>query len=164
MSDLQPYTCTAEGCSQPEKTYSTLKYYLRHEILSYEVQHSVDPVDECVRRLKESIICLFCGQRTTEGRGKNSRGRHVGQHMEEIAFMVVPKAYEGWEFYSEASSGIQTDSHTFYNLSRLSSDQSGCQVHKCEKINLSTGKRCNSVFSRPYDLTRHDNTIHLLRD
>ena len=28
--------------------------------------------------------------------------------------------------------------------------------HKCERINPSTGKPCNSIFSRPYDLTRHE--------
>lgn len=32
--------------------------------------------------------------------------------------------------------------------------------HKCERINPSTGKPCNTVFSRPYDLTRHEDTIH----
>ena len=32
--------------------------------------------------------------------------------------------------------------------------------HKCEKINPSTGKPCNTVFSRSYDLTRHEDTIH----
>ncbi|KAL1978208.1 hypothetical protein VTN31DRAFT_1067 [Thermomyces dupontii] len=32
--------------------------------------------------------------------------------------------------------------------------------HRCERINPSTGKPCNSVFSRPYDLTRHEDTIH----
>ncbi|KAJ5774852.1 hypothetical protein N7457_009748 [Penicillium paradoxum] len=32
--------------------------------------------------------------------------------------------------------------------------------HKCERINPSTGKACNSIFSRPYDLTRHEHTIH----
>ena len=32
--------------------------------------------------------------------------------------------------------------------------------HKCERINPQTGKACNSVFSRPYDLTRHEDTIH----
>jgi 26S proteasome regulatory subunit N4 len=35
--------------------------------------------------------------------------------------------------------------------------------HKCERINPSTGKPCNSVFSRPYDLTRHEDTIHNVR-
>jgi len=31
---------------------------------------------------------------------------------------------------------------------------------KCTKINPQTGKPCNSSFSRSYDLTRHDATIH----
>lgn len=32
--------------------------------------------------------------------------------------------------------------------------------HKCTRINPQTGKPCNSIFSRPYDLTRHEDTIH----
>lgn len=32
--------------------------------------------------------------------------------------------------------------------------------HKCTRENPSTGKPCNTVFSRPYDLTRHEDTIH----
>ncbi|KAM3065154.1 hypothetical protein ACMFMF_011282 [Clarireedia jacksonii] len=35
--------------------------------------------------------------------------------------------------------------------------------HKCERINPSTGKPCNTIFSRPYDLTRHEDTIHNTR-
>lgn len=35
--------------------------------------------------------------------------------------------------------------------------------HRCDRINPSTGKPCNSVFSRPYDLTRHEDTIHNAR-
>ena len=111
MNDLRPYACTAEYCSQPDETYSTLKDYLRHEILSHEGCFDVGPFDSFAKIAGKSITCLFCGQQTTEGRGQHSRGRHVGQHMEEIAFMVVPKAYEDWEFYSDASSGSQTGRH-----------------------------------------------------
>jgi len=32
--------------------------------------------------------------------------------------------------------------------------------HWCNRINPSTGKPCNTIFSRPYDLTRHEDTIH----
>lgn len=32
--------------------------------------------------------------------------------------------------------------------------------HRCDRINPQTGKSCNTVFSRPYDLTRHEDTIH----
>lgn len=32
--------------------------------------------------------------------------------------------------------------------------------HKCTRVNPTTGKPCNTIFSRPYDLTRHEDTIH----
>ena len=35
--------------------------------------------------------------------------------------------------------------------------------HKCDRINPQTGKPCNTIFSRPYDLTRHEDTIHNAR-
>lgn len=35
--------------------------------------------------------------------------------------------------------------------------------HRCDRINPSTNKPCNTVFSRPYDLTRHEDTIHARR-
>jgi len=31
---------------------------------------------------------------------------------------------------------------------------------RCERTNPTTGKPCNTIFSRPYDLTRHEDTIH----
>lgn len=35
--------------------------------------------------------------------------------------------------------------------------------HRCDRLNPSTGKPCNTIFSRPYDLTRHEDTIHNAR-
>ena len=32
--------------------------------------------------------------------------------------------------------------------------------HKCTRLNPTTGKPCNTIFSRSYDLTRHEDTIH----
>ncbi|KAM9923178.1 hypothetical protein OXX80_011641, partial [Metschnikowia pulcherrima] len=32
--------------------------------------------------------------------------------------------------------------------------------HQCELVNPSNGKPCNRKFSRPYDLIRHQETIH----
>ena len=40
----------------------------------------------------------------------------------------------------------------------LSRSQAG--PHHCGGINPSTGRVCNEAFSRPYDLTRHQDTIH----
>lgn len=45
----------------------------------------------------------------------------------------------------------------------LSMRNSQAGPHRCERINPATGKKCNSVFSRPYDLTRHEDTIHNAR-
>jgi len=42
----------------------------------------------------------------------------------------------------------------------MTSRNSQAGPHKCERTNPSTGKPCNSIFSRPYDLTRHEDTIH----
>lgn len=32
--------------------------------------------------------------------------------------------------------------------------------HRCTRLNPNTNKPCNTVFSRSYDLTRHDETVH----
>lgn len=45
--------------------------------------------------------------------------------------------------------------------SSLLNSQAG--PHRCDRINPSTGKPCGTVFSRPYDLTRHEDTIHNAR-
>lgn len=43
-------------------------------------------------------------------------------------------------------------------VSNLLNSQAG--PHRCDRLNPSTGKPCSTVFSRPYDLTRHEDTIH----
>jgi hypothetical protein len=45
--------------------------------------------------------------------------------------------------------------------SSLLNSQAG--PHRCDRINPSTGKPCGTIFSRPYDLTRHEDTIHNAR-
>lgn len=45
--------------------------------------------------------------------------------------------------------------------SSLINSQAG--PHRCDRINPGTGKPCNTIFSRPYDLTRHEDTIHNAR-
>jgi len=59
----------------------------------------------------------------------------------------------------QASSG--RPSPTGMTTATIKNTQAG--PHKCERINPSTGKPCNTIFSRPYDLTRHEDTIHNAR-
>ncbi|EMD01109.1 hypothetical protein BAUCODRAFT_118821 [Baudoinia panamericana UAMH 10762] len=42
----------------------------------------------------------------------------------------------------------------------LAARNSQAGPHKCMRTNPSTGKPCGTIFSRPYDLTRHEDTIH----
>ncbi|KAI5257434.1 hypothetical protein E4T42_00869 [Aureobasidium subglaciale] len=56
-----------------------------------------------------------------------------------------------------AAPGTLGSSMTAAALAERNSQQG---PHKCTRTNPSTGKPCNSIFSRPYDLTRHEDTIH----
>ena len=45
--------------------------------------------------------CVFCNEDL--GFDPPKRVRHIGRHMEEIAFAIVTKPYEEWDFYSMSS-------------------------------------------------------------
>lgn len=45
-------------------------------------------------------------------------------------------------------------------VSLFGTQAAGPTHNKCERINPSTGKPCNAIFSRPCDLTRHEDVIH----
>jgi hypothetical protein len=47
--------------------------------------------------------------------------------------------------------------------SELAERNSQSGPHKCERLNPNTNKPCNAIFSRPYDLTRHEDTIHNIK-
>ena len=160
MGDLSPYICLYEDCKRPDVQYFTMKECLRHELRVHELQNVQVPWRKVMFQAKESIICPFCGQQTAEGKGPNPRERHVGQHMEEIAFTVVPKAYEDWDFYSDSSADPSAAAEVIERPYPLPPSR---DAHKCVRTNPSTGKPCSVVFSRFYDLTRHVHTIHSSR-
>jgi hypothetical protein len=58
---------------------------------------------------------------------------------------------------------VSTTSATSMTSAALLERNSQAGPHKCERINPTTGKPCNTIFSRPYDLTRHEDTIHNAR-
>jgi hypothetical protein len=58
---------------------------------------------------------------------------------------------------------VSTPSATSMTSAALLERNSQAGPHKCERINPTTGKPCNTIFSRPYDLTRHEDTIHNAR-
>lgn len=58
----------------------------------------------------------------------------------------------------DANSTTPTGGSGMTSAALLRNSQAG--PHRCDRINPSTGKPCSTIFSRPYDLTRHEDTIH----
>ena len=103
LRDLQPYVCTVEDCSEPTMQFDSRRSYLLHETTQHDI--IITPRDflaSTYRKPEESAarVCLFCGE---EDFRIDDHGKHVSRHMEEIAFAVVRKPYEDWDFYSDAS-------------------------------------------------------------
>ena len=63
-------------------------------------------------KVHKDTECPFCGENNLNVEG--SRRRHIERHMEEVAFAIVSKPYEEWDFYSDSSSthlsGIEAES------------------------------------------------------
>lgn len=65
--------------------------------------------------------------------------------------------------YSTSSPTTPSSTTTTHNTQAAQNNVSRNNApgpHRCEKLNPSTNKPCNTVFSRSYDLTRHEDTIH----
>ncbi len=106
MNDLRPYVCTFLNCSQAGKTYASRSALLGHEIKVHAGEsRSLESLETFMQSLHKD--CFFCGKVLNKAGVINleERIRHVGRHMEEIAFTIVTKPYEDWEFYSDASTG-----------------------------------------------------------
>ena len=92
--------------------FDSRRSYLLHEI----TQHELTPGDFLAgtyRKPDESAarVCLFCGEEFRI----DDHAKHVSRHMEEIAFAVVRKPYEDWDFYSDSSGPFdgEVEAHLF---------------------------------------------------
>jgi hypothetical protein len=90
LQDLEPYICPLEFCDDPTRTFTN--WNRLHEHLHHS--HPSQAAAMCLSS------CVFCDQKI-EGTIRDLI-RHIGRHMEEIAFAVVPRAYEDWAFYSDS--------------------------------------------------------------
>ena len=80
------------------ESFASRTEFLFHEMLV----HGRFRLNRLVNFDKDGITCLFCEEVLSEAR-RDEYARHVGCHMEEIAFAVVTKPYEDWDFYSDSS-------------------------------------------------------------
>ena len=164
LGDLRPYVCTNAECMNADEDFASRAAYVSHELMC---KYSLRQGDNLNSRLVKSgtqglIVCLFCGEETAAG--EDYRGKHIVRHMEEIAFTVVSKPYEEWNFYSDSSDQYSVQSNGArrqpLSFARMVHGPPPSPPYRCERINPATGKPCNFIFSRPYDLNRHEDTIH----
>lgn len=60
-------------------------------------------------KAKHYSYCTFCDMHLGD---EASIPRHVGRHLEELAFVILAKQYQEWEFYEESSTGTAISSHS----------------------------------------------------
>lgn len=92
MQDLQPYMCPVLECSLGDAMYANRRGLMWHLVFA----HNTD----------ENAKCPFCGNLELSGAMKLSDRtfiKHVGHHMEDVAFAVVSTAYENWSYDESAS-------------------------------------------------------------
>jgi Zinc finger, C2H2 type len=102
-----------------------------------------------------------CGTYTCTYRGCTLRFEtpaKLQKHKREAHRQTSPNAAS-----TSSSGGATSAAAASAGLTDLDLRNSQAGPHKCERTNPSTGKPCNSIFSRPYDLTRHEDTIHNAR-
>ena len=112
FADLRPYVCSFKDCDLADEQYPSKGEWLAHEydhIIEFEEEHLT--AGKSPDQPSELLLCPFCDEKTD--RGMWPRRDHLGRHMEEIAFAVVTKPYEDWDFYSTSSlrSERATDAH-----------------------------------------------------
>ena len=108
MKDLRPYVCTFQDCFRADYTYASRKAFLSHE-------HDVHGFEGTYWRTRQRGLpknCAFC-EEVLSNYDRIDRSRHLARHMEEIAFTVVPKPYEDWDFYSDTSSVNYQGMHNY---------------------------------------------------
>lgn len=107
------------------------------------------PIDTLAGSGSYSCVTAGCSQRfdTSSKLQKHRRDSHRTTSPQPSPTTPTP---------SSSSTINAPGSSTSTNVNR--NNQAG--PHKCERINPSTNKPCNTQFSRSYDLTRHEDTIH----
>lgn len=89
-------------CPQADSTYASLRELKKHYV-NLHTSAEILPAS-----------CPFCSEDISEEISSSSlhaRFKHVGRHMEDIAFAVVAHQYEDWKFYSESSTGSEENLH-----------------------------------------------------
>lgn len=91
---------------------------------------------------------------------KHKRDTHRAQHQHDNSGGATSSAGTVSASPRGSESPAAEPSTDGLTAASLAARNSQTGPHKCTRINPSTNKPCNTIFSRPYDLTRHEDTIH----
>lgn len=123
LRDLRPHLCIYEDCATADKTYASRTRFQVHKSIMHKHEFTKgietrklgtgperEVLTDCAGAAKlksdmptqeNTMSCIFCREVLSATRTK--RAEHLGRHMEEIAFSVLTKPYEDWDFYSDSS-------------------------------------------------------------
>lgn len=107
------------------------------------------PVDTKAASGPYSCTVAGCSQRF-------DTGSKLQKHQKETHRQVSPQPTPATP--TPSASSLASAPASAAGAASIRNSQAG--PHKCERLNPSTNKPCNTVFSRSYDLTRHEDTIH----
>ena len=175
MDDLRPYICTHSECPQADTQYTSRVHFIEHELQKHEGASLYE--EKTLTSKPHTTSCCFCREQFPS-RDKTQLGRHVGRHMEEIAFAIVPKTYEVWEFYSDSSEGQPLPEGppficTFAQCSQYFVSKSDRTRHetaahwfwRCGELATNSNIReCASIFHSKHDFQDHLRDTHLITD
>ena len=104
INDLEPYICFIEDCLSPSESYVSCNDLLLHV---QAVHPNVDILDtNC-----DTVACPFCEEPLPGDVRK--RFQHLGRHMEEISFAIVPNNLEDWAFYNDSDMPNENGSKSY---------------------------------------------------
>jgi len=87
------------------------------------------------------------------------RGSRSGGRQQQMKTFPCPDCGKRFD-KSQSLQMHRRNSHGKTSGSGLSGQRFGNNSHRCDYVDPITGKVCNTVFSRPYDLVRHHETKH----
>src|SRR5271168_3153356 len=96
MQDLEPYSCIQEQCETALQCYPSRKLLFNH-LRDAHQSIFLGPIENTIK-------CLFCGDEADEF--PRLPAEHYLVHLEDISFVVIPRAYEDWAFYSDSANSV----------------------------------------------------------
>jgi hypothetical protein len=89
-----------QDCPSAYESYASCNDLMHH-------LRAIHPNADILDTQSDTVVCIFCNEPLLGSVKK--RFNHLGRHMEEISFAIVPKNHEDWEFYNDSDTANEAD-------------------------------------------------------